>query len=396
MNREDQHQETTFAKGIEIQRQVPLKEWTSFHIGGPADYFYSVKSIEELYSVLQTAAHASLDVHVLGKGSNVLVSDLGLRGLTLHFGTDFARITPVAWDDAQLTPELKEAALACARQDNLRRKQGYMSGLLEEDDERKPEWLVQAPFGLDDLDETSHQKELEAWYGESEELIQAHYGIYWVEAGIALADLSEWAAEAGRSGLEFARGIPGSFGGATYMNAGAYGGTMDQVIFAAEGLSLKAPFEPCLVCGEDLDFGYRHSYFMKTGTLMTRAALVLRQGDVERSRQLMADYQARRTASQPLEYPSAGSVFKRPEGYFAGKLIMDAGLKGTRVGGAEVSTKHAGFIVNPHSNASAKDVLDLVELIQKTVRKSFGVSLERELRLMGDFDLTESAKAEDR
>ena len=198
-------------------------------------------------------------------------------------------------------------------------------------------------------------------------------------AGASLASLASAAARASLSGLEFAKGIPGTLGGAVYMNAGAYGGTVSDVLVCSTALNIKT--------GEleqirEHDFGYRQSVYMNNNDLICIGAeLELRDGDreeIEASMQAMAQ---KRRASQPLEYPSAGSYFKRPEGHFAGKLIEDCGLKGVRIGAAAVSDKHAGFIINL-GGATADDVLRLEEKVRGEVLCRFGVNLEREVRLI--------------
>lgn len=199
-----------------------------------------------------------------------------------------------------------------------------------------------------------------------------------VGAGCLLSKVASEAAAKSLSGMEALHGIPGSVGGAVIMNAGAYGSeisgiALNTVYVDAEGAVKR-------VSGEDYRFGYRRSCFLPSDVITaTSFSLVPDDGTLIKGR--MNDYSRRRRASQPLEYPSAGSVFKRPEGYFAGKLIEDCGLKGRAVGGAEVSEKHAGFIVN-RSGATCSDVLALIEIIRKTVLGTFGVELETEIRIL--------------
>ncbi len=201
-------------------------------------------------------------------------------------------------------------------------------------------------------------------------------------AGTKLSHLARRAMEAGLSGLEFAGGIPGSFGGAVFMNAGAYGGEMRQVIetvdvLTADGRELSIP-------GEEMDFGYRRSIVSEKGYIVLGAAVKLERKDPEEIRALMDDLAERRISKQPLNYPSAGSTFKRPEGYFAGKLIEDAGLKGFRTGGAMVSEKHCGFVINA-GGATAADVRAVMAHVQEEVERTAGVRLEPEVRLIGEF-----------
>lgn len=198
-----------------------------------------------------------------------------------------------------------------------------------------------------------------------------------VGAGASLSSLCRFAHENGLTGLEFAFGIPGSCGGAAFMNAGAYGGEMKNVVARCNHLDFDG--EKGYFDREDLDFGYRHSVYSDKDCVITSIVLSLEKGDKEVIFAKMRELLQRRKDKQPLEYPSAGSVFKRPEGYFAGALIEQSGLKGKRIGGAMVSEKHAGFIIN-YENATTKDVLDLVKFCQDTVMEKFGVMLEREIK----------------
>ena len=196
-------------------------------------------------------------------------------------------------------------------------------------------------------------------------------------AGVRLSALCKTALEHGLTGLEFAYGIPGTVGGAVYMNAGAYGGEMKQVVERVH--FLEADGTPGVMSGEDLAFGYRKSAFMGTKRIITSAELRLESGAEAEITAKMEDFMRRRREKQPLELPSAGSVFKRPEGYFAGVLIEQCGLKGFAVGGACVSEKHAGFIVNK-GGATCADVEALIRAIQDTVFQATGVELEPEIR----------------
>lgn len=196
-------------------------------------------------------------------------------------------------------------------------------------------------------------------------------------AGVRLSKVCRFALTHSLTGLEFAFGIPGSAGGAAFMNAGAYGGEMKDVLAACTHIDENgAPGE---FAGEALQLSYRHSRYSGGGYVITGLSLHLRAGREEDIRAQMDDYAERRRSKQPLEYPSAGSVFKRPEGYYAGALIQQCGLKGASVGGAQVSPKHAGFIINT-GGATCSDVLRLIEKIQATVLRETGVSLECEVR----------------
>ena len=202
-----------------------------------------------------------------------------------------------------------------------------------------------------------------------------------VEAGALLKDVACFAADAGLTGLEFAVGIPGSIGGAVFMNAGAYDGEMKNVVSKVRSVSPAGSFSELTV--EDLELGYRRSIFHYTGQIICEVELSLVPGDPDEIRTKMSDFTARRESKQPLEMPSAGSTFKRPKGYFAGTLIDQTGLKGLRVGDAMVSTKHAGFVVNA-GHATAADVLGLIEEVKKCVYAAHGVKLYPEVRIIGE------------
>ena len=200
--------------------------------------------------------------------------------------------------------------------------------------------------------------------------------------GVLLGSVGTNASRAGLAGAEFANGIPGTLGGAVYMNAGAYGGQLADIVCETVCYDLDAK-QVLHLDNAAQHFGYRHSVFMEKNYIILSATLQLTKDEPDAIRARMNDYLARRREKQPLEYPSAGSVFKRPEGHFAGKLIEDAGMKGLCVGGAEVSPKHAGFIVNV-GGATARDVLELIERIREKVYAMSGVTLECEIRTIGE------------
>ena len=195
-----------------------------------------------------------------------------------------------------------------------------------------------------------------------------------------LSVISKAVAAEGLSGFEFASGIPGSLGGGVFMNAGAYDGEMKNVLSRVRSVNRKGEI---IVRGvNELELSYRHSIFMDNNEIILSAEIELEKGDPEQINAKIADFTQRRITKQPLQYPSAGSFFKRPEGYYAGKLIQDAGLKGVCIGGAMVSPLHAGFIVNTGS-ATATDIIDLMKVIQETVMEKFSVMLEPEVRIIG-------------
>ena len=199
-------------------------------------------------------------------------------------------------------------------------------------------------------------------------------------AGTKLTELCNAVCEKGLTGLEFAYGIPGTVGGAVYMNAGAFDGEVADVLSRVCFLAQDEDFFDIL-SSDELDFGYRASRFQRTGETILYADFALKHGDKTKIRAKMDDFMNRRQTNQPLEYPSAGSVFRRPAGYFAGQLIEESGLKGYQIGGAKVSEKHAGFIINV-DHATSKDVLELIKHIQEVVLEKYGVTLETEIKYL--------------
>lgn len=284
-----------------LRRNVPMSRYTTFRIGGPADAVLFAQEESQLVQAVALCARYEEPYFVMGNGSNLLVSDLGIRGLVIMI--------------------------------------------------------------RDALDQIHVQDET-----------------LFAGAGARLARVAEAAAAHGLSGLEFAAGIPGCLGGALTMNAGAYGGEMAQVVQSVRLLEPDASVQT-LAAGQ-LAFGYRTSA-IANGRIALEAVFHLKRDEREQIVQRMRTYQQARREKQPLEYPSAGSVFKRPEGYFAGALIDQAGLRGMCIGGAQVSQKHAGFIVNV-GGATCRDVLNLMELIQKRVFQTSGVMLCPELRPVGE------------
>ena len=202
-----------------------------------------------------------------------------------------------------------------------------------------------------------------------------------IGASMLLSTAAKMALEESLTGMEFASGIPGSIGGAIFMNAGAYGGEMKDIVALVHAVSPDGRDEKDFT-NEEMQFGYRSSILQQNGWIATDVTFNLTTGNKEEIAAQMKDLNARRNAKQPVNYPSAGSTFKRPEGYFAGKLIEDAGLKGLTVGGAQVSTLHSGFVIN-RGGATAADILQLIALVQNTVYDKFGVMLEPEVRIIG-------------
>jgi UDP-N-acetylmuramate dehydrogenase len=287
---------------LSISEQEPMSKHTTFRIGGPADLYITPKA-NQIADVVNLCRQSGVPFFIIGNGSNLLVSDKGIRGVVIEIGK------------------------------NCR------------------EFQVEGP------------------------VIKA-------QAGVALAALAAQACRNGLTGLEFASGIPGCLGGALVMNAGAYGGEMKQVV--TEVVCLDEEGREKILLPDELEFGYRHSIFMEKNYIALSATMKLEEGDAQVIRARMDELSAQRRAKQPLEFPSAGSTFKRPEGYFAGKLIMDAGLAGYQVGGACVSEKHCGFVINV-GDATAADVKQLMADVDRIVKDKFGVGLEPEVKLIGDF-----------
>ena len=287
--------------GCEARRNEPMSKHTSFKIGGNADVYIKVNNLSKLSTILKECQASDVDYMILGNGSNLLVSDDGIRGVVIRLDGDFRKITL-----------LDDTTIFCG-------------------------------------------------------------------AGATLAYLCKFALNCGLSGLEFAWGIPGTVGGAVFMNAGAYDGEMKDVVHSVSHISPSGEIGRTEKDG--LNFGYRTSVYRSNNMIITGVTLKLKKGNPDEIRAKMDDYMSRRSTKQPLEYPSAGSVFKRPEGNFAGALIEQCGLKGKTCGGAQVSEKHAGFIINK-SNATAKDVRDLIGEIQKTVSDKTGYNLECELIIL--------------
>jgi UDP-N-acetylmuramate dehydrogenase len=280
----------------------PLKEYTSFKIGGPADYLFFPKTNEEVSRLIKLCREEKIPLFILGNGSNLLVTDEGFRGAIIQLYRSFNRISI---DHNQMT----------------------------------------------------------------------------AQAGALLSQVASAAARASLSGLEFASGIPGTLGGAVFMNAGAYGGEMEQVVRRVTAVDLEGNLYE--FTHDKLDFSYRHSMLQVQRMVALDIVMELQEGDQTEIRRVMFELNKRRKEKQPLEYPSAGSTFKRPHGYYAGKLIMDSGLAGYRVGDAMVSEKHCGFIINVGS-ATCSDVLKLIDHIQKVVYDKYQVKLEREVKVIGE------------
>lgn len=279
-----------------------MKKHTTFRTGGAADAFADVSSAEEIRALINACEKRGVPYTIIGNGSNLLISDKGIRGLVIHIGKN-------------------------------------MSAL------------------------------------------RAEGARVYAEAGALMSAVASVCLENSLTGFEPMSGIPGTIGGGVFMNAGAYGGEMQQVVETVTYLTKDGSV--VTEKGENLGFGYRKSVFKDNGGIILSCVLKLSEGNKDEIKSAMADYRARRNEKQPVTMPSAGSTFKRPEGYFAGKLIDDAGLRGYIIGGAQVSEVHAGFVVNT-GNATTADILALIRHIQKTVKETSGVELEPEVRFIGE------------
>ncbi len=288
--------------GFQVKENESMSKYTTFKIGGSAQAIIKVTNHEGLLDILAKCKKCDVPVFILGKGSNLLVSDNGIDGVVIKLEGIFTEIK-----------QLDAETIYCG-------------------------------------------------------------------AGVSLAKLCSFACECGLSGLEFAWGIPGSVGGAVYMNAGAYGGEIKDVIYSVNHIdedNKVGSFD-----ADQLDMSYRHSVYTDKSYVITGVTFKLTKDSSVEIRNRMDDFMGRRRDKQPVEYPSAGSVFKRPQGYFAGALIQEANLKGKQIGGAQVSEKHSGFIINK-GGASCRDVLELIEYIQKTVKENSGIELECEVKPVG-------------
>jgi len=293
--------------GLRLKVDEPLARYTSMKMGGPADYFIEVENGAALAALLALLERYQMPACMLGNGSNVLVSDRGVRGAVLHLSGEFKKL---------------------------------------------------------------------AWHDEGE-LIRVTVG-----AAYAVTQLVREAARKGYAGLEFAEGIPGSVGGALVMNAGAYGSEFEKVVAQVE--AVDAAGAPIIFSRDEMTFTYRDSH-LPAGMVVTHVTMRLRKGEPIEVGSKLRELVGRRKSSQPSGFPNSGSMFRNPPGDFAGRLIEAAGLKGKRVGRAEIAQRHANFIVNL-GGAKATDVLQLMELARSEVKRQFGVELIAEVKLLGEWE----------
>ena len=289
-------------KGIKKENILidePMSLHTSFKVGGKADLFVKIYSIEDINNVLKVSKESNIPLFILGNGTNLLVKDEGFRGIILQ-------------------------------------------------------------IKLEDIK------------------IDGNIAI--IGAGVKNAVLSKRLEENSLTGFEFASGIPGTIGGAIKMNAGAYGGEMKDIVLEVTYIDYEGNIHT--INNQECEFDYRYSRFFKEKTIILETKLKLEQGNKEEIENKVKELLKQRKEKQPLEYPNAGSTFKRGEGYITAKLIDDCGLKGYSIGGAQVSKKHAGFIVNKE-NATAKDILDLIEYVQKIVKEKTSEDIKLEIEIIG-------------
>lgn len=278
----------------------PMKKHTSFKIGGVADIFIKVKSVQELQYIIEVAKKGNILVTIIGNGSNLLVKDNGIRGIVIMLNMDKIEI-----EDTIVT----------------------------------------------------------------------------VEAGVKLGFLAQKLLKEELTGFEFAAGIPGSIGGAVRMNAGAYGGEMKDIIVETKCLTPSG--EIVTLSNEEQKFSYRHSIFTENRYIVLETKIKLQKGNKDEIKAKMDDYAQQRKEKQPISLPSAGSIFKRGTDFVTAKVIDECGLKGFSIGDAQISTKHAGFVVN-NGNATAEDVLKLIEHVQKVVLEKTGKKIELEIEVLGE------------
>ena len=291
------------ALGCKIEKNAPLKDRTTFKIGGRCDLLVHMNREESFLKLVPLAEKLGVPYYIFGKGSNLIVDSDGISGVVFLSGKDFSEIT-----------QKNDTAFVC-------------------------------------------------------------------QAGTSLAQICGKALEQGLTGLEFAYGIPGTLGGAVFMNAGAYDGEIKDVVSSVRAMDRQGNVK--IYSNSELDFSYRHSRFCQSGEIILSAEIMLKKGEKSEIKAKMDELMKKRRSKQPLEYPSAGSTFKRPEGSYASLLIEQCGLKGVHVGDAEVSTKHSGFIINK-GNASFAELMELIQIVKNTVKEKTGYVLECEPLIITD------------
>ena len=341
---------------MKILKNEPLKQHTSFRVGGPAKVYVVPEDIEELQKLIRFLHEEKLPYDIIGNGTNLLVSDAGVDHVVVEIGR--------ALEGIELLPEANASDATSSL-----RSSSTLIGVAKV--------AACATSEAAALHATAAVKE-------QEKAAAADEKTYYIRvlAGTLLSKAAQFAATQELSGMEALRGIPGTIGGAVTMNAGAYGTEMKDVLYSVDVLTPEGELRT--LTPAELALGYRHSVIPERGYVVVAATLALRKGDPAEIKARMADFQNRRKEKQPLDKASAGSTFKRPEGYFAGKLIEDTGLRGFRHGGAQVSEKHCGFVIND-GTARAADIYWLIGEVRKRVLLEQHVELTPEVKIWGNF-----------
>ena len=337
---------------MKVLKNEPLKQHTSFRVGGPAKVYVVPEDIEELQKLIRFLYEEKLPYDIIGNGTNLLVSDAGVDHVVVEIGR--------ALEGIELLPEANASDATSSL-----RGSSSVTGT-----------AAKAAAGSAAARATSEAAAVNA--------TAAKEKIYYLRvlAGTLLSKAAQFAATQELAGMEALRGIPGTLGGAVTMNAGAYGTEMKDVLYSVDVLTPEGELQT--LTPAELALGYRHSVIPERGYIVVAATLALRKGDPDEIQARMADFQNRRKEKQPLDKASAGSTFKRPEGYFAGKLIEDTGLRGFRHGGAQVSEKHCGFVIND-GTARAADIYWLIGEVRKRVLLEQHVELTPEVKIWGNF-----------
>lgn len=304
-----------------VKYNEPMSKHTSFRVGGNADIFAIVDSEEKLTKVIRLAKKMSMPITIVGNGTNLLVKDGGIRGLVIKYIANNYTIMD--------TEELKDKV---------------------------------------DLDKDSENNNKSK--------------IVTVSSGMTNARLAKILLDNSLTGFEFLAGVPGTIGGALVMNAGAYGGEIKDIVLKTKYIDLDT-VEIKTIENKEHKFEYRKSIFQNLNCLILETTLKLQIGNKDQIEEKMQEYSKKRRESQPLDMPSAGSTFKRGEDFITAKLIDESGLKGYSIGGAEVSNKHAGFIVNK-GNATAKDIIELINYVKEKVYEKFGKEVQEEVKIIGE------------
>lgn len=337
---------------MKILKNEALKLHTSFRVGGPAKVYVVPEDIEELQKLIRFLYDEKLPYDIIGNGTNLLVSDAGVDHVVVEIGR--------ALEGIELLPEANASDATSSL-----RGPSSVTGT-----------AAKTAAGSAAARTTSEAAAVNATAAEEK--------IYYLRvlAGTLLSKAAQFAATQELAGMEALRGIPGTLGGAVTMNAGAYGTEMKDVLYSVDVLTPEGELRT--LTPAELELGYRHSVIPERGYIVVAATLALRKGDPAEIQARMADFQNRRKEKQPLDKASAGSTFKRPEGYFAGKLIEDTGLRGFRHGGAQVSEKHCGFVIND-GTARAADIYWLIGEVRKRVLLEQHVELTPEVKIWGEF-----------